>query len=211
MFKTKSYAMKVADKTRKKYYLTKTRRLRILKAKWFTLLVVSLIAGIVLWNYPEFIFEGIYDDLRDTHIIYQKIDSNTPQVANFDKKEALASDVPSQIRQIATKECNERNLEDYCVKDMLSIAYTESRFNCNTNGDSGKSKGCYQIHLGYHPDITECQAEDLNFAIHWTLDRMQHYGYPKFRSYAIMKHNGTPFTAKTLAYLESVNNYFKSL
>ena len=107
----------------------------------------------------------------------------------------------------ATKECLKRDLGEYCVNDLMAMAYTESRFNCNAIGDNGASHGCFQIHLGYHKHITQDQARDIDFAVKWTLDRMVHYNYPEYRSYAIMKHNGTPNTKKTLAYLKAVNNY----
>jgi hypothetical protein len=54
------------------------------------------------------------------------------------------------------------------------------------------------------------QARDINFNIKWTLDRMIHYGYPVYRSRAIMKHNGTPNTPNTLRYLASINQYVVS-
>lgn len=95
-----------------------------------------------------------------------------------------------------------------CVNDLMGIAHNETIvFDCNANGDFGASHGAYQIHLGYHKDITQEQARNPEFATEWTYKRLLAYGYPEYRSYAIRKHNGSADNPKTLVYLEKVNNY----
>lgn len=95
-----------------------------------------------------------------------------------------------------------------CVEDLVGIAYAETRsFNCLSSGDSGKAIGCFQIHLGYHPEITVKQAQDPFWAATWTAKRLVSKGYPKYRSASIMSHNGTPGTDKTLGYLATVNSF----
>jgi hypothetical protein len=111
------------------------------------------------------------------------------------------------ILAIAKKSCAARRFGEYCPQDLLAIAYVESRFNCQKVGDKGMSFGCYQIHLGYHPNISKAQAKDLNFAINWALNRLVSKGYPKYRSVSLMAHNGTPNSPKTLAYLSLINAY----
>lgn len=101
--------------------------------------------------------------------------------------------------------------EPFCWKDLKAMAIVESNLNTQAVGDSGFSSGLFQIHRGYHKHITVEQAEDPVFASEWTLNRMVHYGYPEYRSYSVMKHNGTPNTAKTLHYLEKVNTALKTL
>jgi len=97
--------------------------------------------------------------------------------------------------------------EKQCIEDLVGIAYAETRsFNCKSSGDSGKAKGCFQIHLGYHPQVTVAQAEDPFWAAIWTAKRLVSKGYPKYRSNSIMAHNGTPGTDKTLSYLATVNS-----
>lgn len=115
-----------------------------------------------------------------------------------------------KIRRIATEECKKQSLGEQCVHDLLGMAYTESRFNCDAIGDGGKSYGCFQIHRGYHPHITVAQAKDLNFSIPWTLNRMISKNYKKNRDVAVMSHNGTPYIKRTKQYLTSVNNYIKN-
>lgn len=134
----------------------------------------------------------------------ETLNSEKPKIAEVAKES-----VEVMIRRIAKEECDKQKLGDYCVDDLVAIGYTESRFDCNVIGDGGKSFGCFQIHRGWHPDVSVAQAKDLKFAINWTLNRMVHYGYPTMRSYSIMKHNGTPGTVKTKAYLATVNNFLK--
>jgi len=74
--------------------------------------------------------------------------------------------VEGQIRAIAA----ERDFQwtDYLVR----LAKCESNLNPQATGDSGKSRGVFQIHSGYHPDITEAQARSVRWATNWTIDRI---------------------------------------
>jgi hypothetical protein len=120
-------------------------------------------------------------------------------------------EVETIIRETAYEACKKHSLGDSCVSDLLAMALTEKRdLNCNSSGDSGKSWGCFQIHLGYHPEITKEQAKDIKFAVNWTLDRLVANGYPKYRSIAIRSHNGSPNNPKTLTYLNTVNSFIKN-
>lgn len=92
-----------------------------------------------------------------------------------------------------------------CAKDLLAIAMKETGLNPLAVGDHGNSYGLFQIHRGYHPDITIAQAQDPFWSATWTLNRLRSKGYPLYRSRAIMAHNGTPGTEKTLSYLAGVN------
>jgi len=115
--------------------------------------------------------------------------------------------VKDRIILEAQKNCNKKGLGQKCVNDLLGMANRETKFNNLAVGDNGSSYGLFQIHRGYHPEITVEQARDIEFSTNWTLNRLVAYGYPEFRSNAIMRHNGTPGTKKTLAYLASVNSY----
>lgn len=121
-------------------------------------------------------------------------------------------DAEVNIRLAAEQACKyvgaeKWNGEKQCIEDLVGIAWKETKnFDCKLSGDSGKSKGCFQIHLGYHPDVTIEQAEDPFWAAIWTAKRLISKGYPEYRSYAIMAHNGTPGTKKTLEYLNTVNS-----
>lgn len=113
-----------------------------------------------------------------------------------------------QLLLASEQACKSVGMGDSCVNDLMGIAYTETRsFDYNAVGDKGKSYGAFQIHLGYHPDITIAQATDPYWAAKWTIKRMIAYGYPVYRSVAIQRHNGTPNTPATKAYLNTVNYY----
>ncbi len=94
-----------------------------------------------------------------------------------------------------------------CRNDLMGIAYAEHRDFGNGIGDSTQSYGRFQIHLGYHPEITKEEAEDVYFAAKWTLRRLIYNGYKTNRDIAIMKHNGTPNIEATKSYLKTVNQY----
>lgn len=115
--------------------------------------------------------------------------------------------VNQPLETVVKQTCAKKGLGDYCVQDLMAMAWVESSHDCKVNGDSGKSFGCWQIHRGWHPEVSVAQAQDPTFGSTWTINRMVHFGYPKMRSYAIMKHNGTPNTPKTLEYLAKVNSY----
>jgi hypothetical protein len=118
--------------------------------------------------------------------------------------------VIDKIRIIGTKYCKEKNIDTiFCTNDLIAMAWVETKHICSKVGDNGNSRGCFQIHKGYHPNVSDEQAEDLEFSINWTLNRLVHYGYPEFRSYAIRRHNGSADNPKTLVYLNKVNNYLK--
>lgn len=55
---------------------------------------------------------------------------------------------------------------------LVKLAVCESALNPNANGDSGKSWGLYQLHLGYHPYITPEQATDIEWSTAWTMEQI---------------------------------------
>lgn len=115
-----------------------------------------------------------------------------------------------EIEQAAKVACKARDLGDYCVADLMGIAYAEHHdFDCSKNGDSGSSIGCFQIYRVVHKSITVSQAEDINWSAKWTLNRLISNGYPTYRSNSIRRHNGDPRIPKTKEYLDTVN-YFVS-
>jgi hypothetical protein len=88
---------------------------------------------------------------------------------------------------------------DTCYYDLLAIAWKESRYNCEAKGDGNKSYGCFQIQINLHK-LTKEQAENFNYAAEWTLDRMvRDYEYPRFRTAALARHNGSGQMAQNYA------------
>lgn len=74
-------------------------------------------------------------------------------------------------------------------KIVQAICQKESQCDSSKTGDSGKSWGAYQIYSVAHPEITESQARDFEWATEWTVKRLKahaHLGeYNMIRS-----HNG---------------------
>ena len=135
------------------------------------------------------------------------ITPDTAQHTSFPQAEDRTLSTVDEIDMKARRECTEKGLGEYCINDLKAIAFVETKFKCDAVGDFGSSHGCYQIHQGYHPEVTQEKAEDLDFAINWTLNRLIAYGYPEYRSRAIRKHNGSTDNPKTLVYLNKVNKF----
>ena len=201
--------IKPKPKTRKKYI---TKRIKKERAKWFTLLAISGIAMCIVLGFIEDYKKEVIIIINSENGIIEQVEHKNPTNSEILPKTSTPEiTAKQQIEKIAKLECDKRSLGDYCVKDMTAITYVESRFNPKVKGDSGLARGVYQIHLGYHPDISIEQAEDINFATAWTLNRLVKNGYPVYRSNSIRLHNGGLNNPKTLTYLQSVNNYIKTI
>jgi len=89
------------------------------------------------------------------------------------KHDYAMSDVEIQIRNIANEE------EFEWVDWLVRLANCESKLDPNAVGDSGHSRGLYQIHNLYWKDITDEQAFDIEWSTKWTMDMVnsgyQHY------------------------------------
>ena len=95
-----------------------------------------------------------------------------------------------------------------CYNDLLAMAWKESRYRCHAVGDGGKSRGCFQIQTRLH-GVSVAHADDYAWAAEWTVDRMvKNHGYPRFRSIAIIRHNGAGAAAR--AYAASVKDTSES-
>lgn len=116
-----------------------------------------------------------------------------------------------KLKMIVKVECEKRKLDDYCVEDLMAMAWVESRFNDKAVGDGGNSHGLFQISRYYHPHISIEQAQNIKFATTFTLDRLIKKGYPKYRSNSIRLHNGSLNNPKTLNYLNAVNRYIDNI
>lgn len=196
-----------------KYYLTKKRKVKLVKQMvlfYSTLALLIVIVGLflttsdeVLAESPEAVPEPVTEVLEPETTIIS--DDRIPIAEALTMlPESKPMSVEEQIRRLADEVCEGA---DYCINDLVAIAWVETRFNCESVGDNGNSYGCYQIHRGYHPSVSSEQAVDLKFAIPWTYNRLVAHGYPEYRSYAIRKHNGGATNPLTLVYLNKVNAY----
>lgn len=53
----------------------------------------------------------------------------------------------------------------------ISVAKCESKLDPQAIGDSGKSRGLWQIHKPSHPTITDEQAFDPEWSTHWAMGK----------------------------------------
>lgn len=66
------------------------------------------------------------------------------------------------IRQVAIRENFNPNL-------LVKLAQCESSLRPNVLGDGGKSRGLFQIHSGYHPEVSDEVAFDPTLSAEWTI------------------------------------------
>lgn len=188
-----------------KYKRYQTRHIKNNYSKWLLIAFFTLnaLTALVI-PYSLDIISPRNESYPQAHVVKQIVKAESvPETIETTKEEII---------RIAKEECSKQGLGEFCWKDLVGIAHNEQHdFNCFRVGDKGKSFGCFQIHLGYHSDIKISDAEDNNFAVKWTLNRLISKGYPVMRSYAIMAHNGTPGIPATKAYLNAVNDYINSL
>lgn len=156
------------------------------------------------WIKVSFIVISVVGALmgEGTVTVYQaKASPETQILPVSDEKQELVSgikegksSVPSASQKAAAEMVCRKHfggsseMVDQCRWDLLAIAYTESRFNCESVGDNSKARGCYQIWYKLHK-ITVEQAEDFEWAANWTLERMISQGFPVYRSWALGSHN----------------------
>jgi hypothetical protein len=120
-------------------------------------------------------------------------------------KLTAVNQIPVALHDAITTACADSLLPEQCRKDLTAIATVETHGNVKAIGDSGSSRGAFQIHLGYHPDITVAQATDPLWSSRWVVKRLQTHGWPKYRQVAIRRHNGSAKNPKTLIYFNKVN------
>lgn len=84
--------------------------------------------------------------------------------------EMVDCNIESQIRAIATEA--DFPWIDYLVR----LATCESKLDPNALGDSGQSRGLFQISRIYHPEVTDECAFDTECSTAWTMHRIEN-GY----------------------------------
>lgn len=89
--------------------------------------------------------------------VYLIADVNVPRV----NKPITVED---KIRAIAKS----KNFQwtDYLIK----LAKCESKLDPLAIGDNGNSRGLFQIHKKYHPEVSTLQAFNIEYATSWTID-----------------------------------------
>lgn len=176
-WKTKKLVAKAKVKKLRRKYNTRSRKIK--KVKWVILLSISFMAGVILWNYPQFIFEDIYKNIKQNSIIYISPDKeileskihNIPQIkfayinGNWsDEQLKIRIETETQIRQIA----KEHNFQytDYLVKladceSMLGLKMTNITGNKpNTSID----RGFYMFNSYWQSGVSDKCSYDIRCA-----------------------------------------------
>lgn len=134
-----------------------TRRVRKENKKIVRIFALAwVIAGAIAIASPEFTSPAIANDVA--------FKQNTLPESG----ERVMTTV-ERIRAVADK--HQFKYTDYLVR----LAYCESRFNpkaTNSNGAYGTDRGVFQINDKYHPNITDEQAFDIEWATKWTIDQI---------------------------------------
>lgn len=138
----------------KRLHWTKVRKIKIEMIKTGSIAILLLAYFVLIGQYmnaPIPVSAGV------TWKAYKSLPKN-------EYKDDLS--VEQKIRRIAL----EQNFPytDY----LLRLSFCESSWNPKANGDNGNSWGLYQIHLGYHPEITPEQAMDIQWSTEWTMDKI---------------------------------------
>jgi len=142
-------------KTYKPWEKVKKRRLK--RKILFKGLKFMVIAGILL--VPVLYAINWYEDMIVDF-------TNHAYAVEYKAQENVEMSVSDEIKLIA--EDNNFEWVDY----LLRLANCESKFDKYAIGDNGKSRGIFQIHSGYHPDITNEQAFNVEFATVWTMNKI---------------------------------------
>lgn len=96
-------------------------------------------------------------------------------------------------------------------KILYGLCKKESNLGRVMVGDNGKALGWFQIHTGYHPDVTVSRAMDLEWAAEWAAGYLIKMGYHQNKFNALRKYNGSlrnPVTGRrakqVLAYADDI-------
>lgn len=89
-------------------------------------------------------------------------------------KEAAPSPQEIRVYIIAEGQKAGVNLQklDWLFGHESSYCWREGFYDPAIKGDDGNSRGCAQISRIYHPEVTDEQANDLIFSVHWTIKQI---------------------------------------
>lgn len=123
---------------------------------------LALIVALFIFSMTILTYGTVYSDelTFNTVIAHDAIDPMVCSQSNID------CDIEDEIRSIADEHGANA---DY----LIELAQCESGLNPLARGDSGQSRGVFQIHHGYHPDVSDDCAFDIRCATEWTINHLQ--------------------------------------
>jgi len=137
-------------------------RLKIRKPSKKDVFYCLIIANIIIWAISYVSVSSFYNDYVET--LTKSLGVVEVKAKTIQKSVDLTPvSVKEQIRQIAERE----NFQ--WVDYLLRLAKCESTYNQYALGDNGNSRGIFQIHRGYHPDVSDECAYDIECSTMWTM------------------------------------------
>ena len=94
-------------------------------------------------------------------------------------------------------------------KILYGLCKKESDLGRVMVGDNGKALGWFQIHTGYHPEVTVSQAMDLEHAAEWAAEYLIEMGYDQNKFRALQEYNGSPDNPVTARRARQIMEYAK--
>lgn len=94
------------------------------------------------------------------------------KVAKLEMKQAKKqTKVIFPFRQDVQRRISE--IEPELADTLILLAKCESTLNSDAVGDYGNSYGLYQVFLKWHPEVSQAQAQDIEFATRWTASKIR--------------------------------------
>ena len=133
------------------------------------ILIIIICIIILSWA-----FGGLYILFTDVQAVktYELSDkANPPKSGTIEEfcikyPEYCDATIEDKIRRIAKQ-------ENFPVDILYRLINCESQWDINAIGDYGKSYGLYQIHRGYHPEVSVEEARDVIKSTQWTIQRFK--------------------------------------
>lgn len=188
---------------------------------FFPICALILLAGILQYEYDRrgvWVFENAKaavfeesDFIETAQSVSGESDRDGTMAQSASVADTLevdhASPVQGSVIEVM-KKVGQREGIDW--KILTAVCIKESHCTADRVGDSGKSLGAFQIHTGYHPEITQKQAFNLEWSAEWTAKRLKRYAYLG-ESEMIRSHNGLVPNNANAYYVTDIYKIIESL
>jgi len=199
-------------------FLAKKRFIRSYRKKKFILIVFLVFVDCFIWN--DVVNKYCSSDFEEKIVIENKKDvgvvglpvAHASEQPDKNEEEKIESN-PSTPQGVVEKIKEISAEENFNWKIVYGILLKESGGDCSRIGDTHlpqASYGCYQINRGYHPEVTEEQAGDIDWSTRWTIQRLKRYAHlGEFEM--IRSHNGLVADHSNDQYVEDVYSIMSRL
>lgn len=151
--------MKTKTKTKKFYWTKKRKKQRL----YIILLIISVVLATLVI--------GVSDVHTQRQTTYTPNSINVPHIG---RTQPIVVEEVLTVKERVQKIAQENNFP--WVDYLLRLAHCESRFDpyaTNDNGAYGIDRGVFQINDYFHPEVSDEQAFDIEWATKWTMGRIE--------------------------------------